>query len=169
MILWIGKRNSAKFFKKITKFFCRVLDILVTKTVDTIKWQSVLIAELVQPKIQRSVLHRLAVPFGVEPVGFNPLIAVFQRLLVLFRLVLLQHIHNLLRKFKASLRLFGLGSVGVNALFSSIIRSSANVYDISFKVHIFPLKPQHFDPSETAVNHKVEESTVFQRLAVQKR
>ena len=75
----------------------------MSETVDTIKWQTVLFAELIQPKIRRSVLHRLTVPFGVEPVRFYSLITVFQRLLVLFRLVLFQHIHNLLRKFKASL------------------------------------------------------------------
>ena len=64
----------------------------MSETVDTIKWQSVLFAKLVEPEIRCSVLHRLAVPFGV---GFYPFVAVFQRLLILLRLVLFQHIHNL--------------------------------------------------------------------------
>ena len=67
----------------------------MSETVDTIKWQSVLFAKLVEPEIRGSVLHRLAVPFGVETIGFYPFVAVFQRLLILLRLVLFQHIHNL--------------------------------------------------------------------------
>ena len=75
----------------------------MSETMQAVEWKIVLFAELTKPEIRCAVLHRFTVPFSIEPVGLNPLVSEFKRLLVLFCLVLFQHIHNLLREFERSL------------------------------------------------------------------
>ena len=141
----------------------------MSETVQAIEWKIVLFTELTKPEIRCAVLHRFTVPFSIEPVGLNPLVSEFKRLLVLFCLVLFQHIHDFLRKFESSLRLTGFSGVGINAFLRSIIARSADADDVVLEVHIFPFQSQHLTTAETAVDHQVEECAVLQGLIVQQR
>ena len=47
----------------------------MSKSVQPIKWTSMLLAELIEPEIRSIVIHRLAVPLNEQAVGIYPLVA----------------------------------------------------------------------------------------------
>ena len=98
-----------------------------------------LLTKLTEPEVRRAVLHGFTIPLDIQTVCLHPLVTAFESLLVLFSLVLPQHIHDLLRKFQRSLRLACFGGVGVNAFLRRVVACAADADDVVLEIHIFPL------------------------------
>ena len=135
----------------------------MSQGVNVTETEIVFFTEFFEPEIRCIVVHRSAVPLYEQAVIVLPFRAEFLTLCVLLFLVLTEHIHDALWKFKRTLRLLCLGGVGVDTLRSSVVACPADADNVMLPVNVLPLQAEHFSSAETAVYRQSKESAVFQR------
>ena len=102
-------------------------------------------------------MHRPAVPLDKQTICFDPLVTETYSLLILFSLQLLKHIHYILRKLLASLRLLCFCGISIDPFIGSIIGSPSHTYYIVIEINILPFETEKLSSAVSAVNCKLEE------------
>ena len=115
----------------------------MSQGVNVTETEIVFFTEFFEPEIRCVVVHRSAVPLYEQAVIVLPFRAELYTLLVLFRFILTEQVHDALRKFQRTLRLLRFGGIGVDALRSGIVGSSADADNAVVPVNILSLQAEH--------------------------